>query len=99
MSHGIVANRERECKEAYPEGFCVTRSCLWRLSSGPCPKHGRAGKSEATTQAAYEADLARAPSYPDGSPRARWGELSTDARWSWARPEAESDLEMARRRA
>jgi hypothetical protein len=54
---------------------------------------------EATAQAAYEADLARAPNYSDGSPRARWGELSTIARWSWARPEAESDLEMARRRA
>lgn len=26
-------------KEAHPERFCPDERCLWRLSSGPCPKH------------------------------------------------------------
>lgn len=37
MTRASVARRVRERKELRPELYC--RFCLWRLSSGPCPKH------------------------------------------------------------
>ena len=33
------AARERQRKERGPEKFCPDHRCLWRLSSGRCPKH------------------------------------------------------------
>jgi len=42
VSHGSVAAKVRQEKEASPERFCSDPRCLWRLSSGPCPKHGKA---------------------------------------------------------
>jgi hypothetical protein len=30
----------RKHKEAHPEKYCKNPKCLWRVSSGPCPKHG-----------------------------------------------------------
>jgi hypothetical protein len=38
-SHGQVAARVRADKDAHPERYCPERRCLWRLSSGPCPRH------------------------------------------------------------
>jgi hypothetical protein len=29
----------RKNKEAHPEKYCSNAKCLWRASSGPCPKH------------------------------------------------------------
>ena len=26
-------------KEKHPELYCPAKNCLWRLKSGPCPKH------------------------------------------------------------
>jgi hypothetical protein len=40
MSHGSVAKKVREAKEARPELFCPERSCLWRTGGGRCPRHG-----------------------------------------------------------
>ena len=37
-------------------------------------------------RAAYEDDVARRPTYHDGSPRRAWGALDPVARWSWSRP-------------
>lgn len=39
-THGSVAKKVREHKEAHPELYCSKPNCLWRLSSGPCPKLG-----------------------------------------------------------
>lgn len=33
----------------------------------------------------YEADLARRPTYHDGTPRKQWHELDAVSRWSWER--------------
>ncbi len=33
----------------------------------------------------YERDVARKPTYHDGTPRKQWHELSTIAQWSWGR--------------
>lgn len=44
MSHGSVAKKVRENKENHPERYCSTTNCLWRLSSGPCPSHGKEKK-------------------------------------------------------
>ena len=38
-TYAAVAGRVRRSKEAYPERYCADPRCLWRLSSGPCPKH------------------------------------------------------------
>jgi hypothetical protein len=35
----------------------------------------------------YELDVERTPNYHDGTPRAKWSELSDIARWSWGRQE------------
>lgn len=40
---------------------------------------------EAAARAAYEADCAARPTYPDGAPRKSWDELCQIAQWSWAR--------------
>ena len=40
MNHHHVAARVRQNKEANPERYCSDKRCLWRLSSGECPKHG-----------------------------------------------------------
>ena len=37
-------------------------------------------------QAEYEADVARRPTYHDGSPRKPWSRLGVVEKWSWARP-------------
>lgn len=37
--HDSVAKRVRERKEKHPHLYCPHPRCLWRLSSGPCPKH------------------------------------------------------------
>lgn len=37
-------------------------------------------------RAAYEADVAKRPTYHDGSPRKTWDQLGDVERWSWARP-------------
>lgn len=37
-------------------------------------------------QRAYEASVAAAPLYHDGTPRKRWDQLSDLERWSWERP-------------
>ena len=34
-----VARSVRQHKEKRPELYCAYPKCLWRLSSGPCPKH------------------------------------------------------------
>jgi hypothetical protein len=34
----VAADVRRE-KERRPHLFCAERSCLWRLASGPCPRH------------------------------------------------------------
>ncbi len=39
MSHGSVAKSVRLRKESRPKLYCANARCLWRLSSGPCPKH------------------------------------------------------------
>jgi hypothetical protein len=39
MTHGSVAKKVRLRKEAHPEEFCSAGGCLWRVSSGKCPKH------------------------------------------------------------
>jgi hypothetical protein len=39
VSHGHVAGQVRKNKEAHPERYCSNPKCLWRVSSGPCPKH------------------------------------------------------------
>lgn len=39
-SHGSVAKAVREQKERHPQWYCPDPKCLWRLSSGRCPKHG-----------------------------------------------------------
>jgi hypothetical protein len=39
MTHGSVAKKVRLSKEAHPERFCSAKGCLWRVSSGKCPKH------------------------------------------------------------
>lgn len=36
-------------------------------------------------QLAYEEDVRRSPSYPDGSPRKAWAALGDVERWSWER--------------
>jgi hypothetical protein len=33
------AKAARLNKEAHPERYCPTKDCLWRASSGQCPKH------------------------------------------------------------
>jgi hypothetical protein len=38
-THGSAAKAARERKAAHPDKFCANARCLWRLSSGPCPKH------------------------------------------------------------
>lgn len=39
-THGAVAKAVRLHKQARPELYCDgNERCLWRLSSGPCPKH------------------------------------------------------------
>lgn len=38
-------------------------------------------------QLAYEADVARRPTYDDGSPRKRWEQLDANMQWSWQRPD------------
>jgi hypothetical protein len=40
-SHGQVAASVRANKEKHPENYCSNPKCLWRTSSGPCPKHGK----------------------------------------------------------
>ncbi len=39
MSHGGVAKAVRLRKEVHPELYCTDARCLWKLSSGSCPKH------------------------------------------------------------
>lgn len=39
-------------------------------------------------QRAYEASIAAAPLYHDGTPRKAWGQLGDVERWSWERPVA-----------
>ncbi|WP_306150696.1 hypothetical protein [Roseovarius sp. MMSF_3281] len=34
---------------------------------------------------AYEADVARQPNYPDGTPRKTWDQLRAIEQWSWGR--------------
>lgn len=34
---------------------------------------------------AYEADLAKRPTYHDGTPRPTWEKLSEVGKWSWSR--------------
>jgi hypothetical protein len=36
-----VAGDVRKAKEKHPENYCSNPKCLWRTSSGPCPKHGK----------------------------------------------------------
>ena len=43
------AASERKRKEKHPELFCP--KCLWRLASGPCPRH----QSEARNQLSQDA--------------------------------------------
>lgn len=38
-THGSVAKRAREAKERNPTLFCSDKRCLWRLTSGACPRH------------------------------------------------------------
>lgn len=38
-----------------------------------------------TGREAYEADVRRRPTYPDGAPRKTWEQLCDVARWSWER--------------
>lgn len=38
-------------------------------------------------QKAYEADVARQPTYHDGKPRKAWHELGEVEQWSWNRPQ------------
>lgn len=45
MSHGAVAAKVRRDKEARPDHYCSDPRCLWRLSSGPCPKHRKGSAS------------------------------------------------------
>ncbi len=33
------AKHAREDKEKHPEKYCTNPRCLWRKSSGECPKH------------------------------------------------------------
>jgi hypothetical protein len=40
-SHGQVAASVRASKDKHPEKYCHHRTCLWRKSSGPCPKHDK----------------------------------------------------------
>lgn len=44
-----------------------------------------ASRGHALGRAAYEADVADYPHYPDGTPRRTWDQLSEIARWSWER--------------
>lgn len=39
-SHSSVAKAVRQQKERHPDQFCANPKCLWRVSSGRCPKHG-----------------------------------------------------------
>ena len=45
-SHGSVAKKVRLHKEEHPERYCPNSKCLWRLSSGNCPKHMRLTEAE-----------------------------------------------------
>lgn len=40
-SRGQVAASVRANKDKHPEKYCHHRTCLWRKSSGPCPKHDK----------------------------------------------------------
>ena len=40
MTRGQVAAKVRAAKEAHPERYCSVRGCLWRVTRGPCSKHG-----------------------------------------------------------
>ena len=42
--------------------------------------------SDLRGKSAYEADLKKQPTYPDGGPRKPWDELDDLAQWSWNRP-------------
>lgn len=37
---------------------------------------------------AYAADLAKRPTYHDGTPRKTWEQLCPIAQWSWSRPDS-----------
>lgn len=39
-----------------------------------------------TGRANYERDLAKRPTYDDGTPRPEWKDLHPIAQWSWRRP-------------
>ena len=40
-THGSVAKKVRERKEAHPELYCRARNCLWYVGGGVCcPTHG-----------------------------------------------------------
>lgn len=45
----------------------------------------KAMRYQANARAAYEADVALRPNYPNGDRRKAWDELSNVARWSWGR--------------
>lgn len=47
-----------------------------------------------TGREAYEADLQKRPTYPDGSPRKSWEQLDDLARWSWSREPKQEDAPM-----
>jgi hypothetical protein len=39
VTHSTTAKKVRVDKESHPERYCEDSRCLWRVSSGPCPKH------------------------------------------------------------
>lgn len=61
----------RENKAKWPELYCHAANCMWRVKSGPCPKHGErseAGASRHCTGAAAVESPSREASTPVGSP-------------------------------
>lgn len=38
-SYGAVAASVAANKAKHPDKYCASPKCLWRLTSGPCPKH------------------------------------------------------------
>lgn len=67
--------------------FCQPLGLLWRM----CEMTKTAG------QIAYEHDVARRPTYPDGSPRKAWKDLPGYAQWSWERtPESDASASLSR---
>lgn len=70
------AKSERLRKEKNPSAFCPSPNCLWRASSGECPKHQR--QVQELPECHTSVSEVRAIQYNDGGKDRRWFHVRFD---------------------